>query len=220
MITTNIYCLKDPRDDSIKYIGKANNVDERMKLHFHKRGNTRKECWVESLRRKGLRPTSEIIDEVPISEWDFWERHYISLYRSWGFDLKNGTFGGDGFHITKEARDKTTKKITGRKHSEETKRKIGLAHKGRKHSKEWVDKISKALTGKKLSDEHRKSLRDNHGGKIAVIQYDLDGNFIKEHESISDALKYNNCTRMMSMCIHRAAKGERKTSLGYKWKIK
>lgn len=31
----------------------------------------------------------EVIDTVPIEELDFWEEHYIFLYRSWGFDLVN-----------------------------------------------------------------------------------------------------------------------------------
>jgi len=40
--------------------------------------------------------------------------------------------------------------------TEETKRKISKANKGRKIT--WADKISKALTGRKLSDKQRKSL--------------------------------------------------------------
>ena len=33
---------------------------------------------------------------VPEREWEFWEEHYIWLYRSYGFKLTNLTFGGDG----------------------------------------------------------------------------------------------------------------------------
>lgn len=54
----------------------------------------------------------------------------------------------------------------GKKHSEETKRKLSLLRKGRKLSKEWKEKISKALKGRnfgfkfvkgyKQSEEHKK----------------------------------------------------------------
>ena len=38
----------------------------------------------------------EIIDEVPINEWKFWEMWYIELYKSWGFKLINKSKGGGG----------------------------------------------------------------------------------------------------------------------------
>lgn len=43
----------------------------------------------------GLKPIIEIIDEVPVSEWEFWEIYWISQFKTWGFDLTNGTEGGD-----------------------------------------------------------------------------------------------------------------------------
>ena len=55
--------------------------------------------------------------------------------------------------------------------SEETKRKIGEAHKGKKHSDETKRKISEALKGKptwskgkKLSEEHKRKLSETHKG--------------------------------------------------------
>ena len=46
----------------------------------------------------------------------------------------------------------------GRKHSEETKKKIGKVHKGKKVSEETRKKMSKAHKGKKLSEETRKKI--------------------------------------------------------------
>lgn len=55
------------------------------------------------------------------------------------------------------------------KTDEETKRKIGEAHKGKKHSDETKRKISEALKGKptwskgkKLSEEHKRKLSEAH----------------------------------------------------------
>jgi hypothetical protein len=35
----------------------------------------------------------EVIDEIPISEWRFWEKYYISLFKGWGFILENSNNG-------------------------------------------------------------------------------------------------------------------------------
>jgi hypothetical protein len=45
-------------------------------------------------------PKLEIIDIVKINEWAFWEQHYISLYKSWGFNLLNSTIGGKNISIS------------------------------------------------------------------------------------------------------------------------
>lgn len=87
-----IYALIDPRDNQIKYIGKTNNLERRIKEHFSYRKNTLCSNWIQSLKNVNMKPIFQIIDEV--ENWQFWEQHYISLY--WGFDLKNHTKGGEG----------------------------------------------------------------------------------------------------------------------------
>ena len=61
---------------------------------------------------------------------------------------------------------KGNKNRLGKKHSDETKMKIGLKSKGRKHSDETIKKI-----------------RDKLKNRKKVYQYDLDNNFIKEYPS-------------------------------------
>lgn len=97
MERTNIYSLEYP-EGNIRYIGKANNLSQRFTSHL-KRVNectSKKNSWIKSLLRKGEFPIMNLIDEVSIKDWQFWESHYIFLYRSFGFDLTNLTFGGDG----------------------------------------------------------------------------------------------------------------------------
>jgi group I intron endonuclease len=53
----------------------------------------------------------------------------------------------------------------GRQRSEETKRRIGLANKGKKHTQSSKQKLRIAHTGKHLSEEHRKNLRLSQLGK-------------------------------------------------------
>jgi hypothetical protein len=56
---------------------------------------SKKQAWLKGLLDSGVKPELMILDEVPIKEWEFWEIHYISLCKSWGFRLTNMTNGGE-----------------------------------------------------------------------------------------------------------------------------
>ncbi len=100
---TFIYILWDPRNNNKCYIGKANNPITRLEYgHLSNsslKTSTIKNNWIKSLQKKNLKPILEIIDEIAENEWRFWEPHYISLYKSWGFSLTNDPKcpGGEGF---------------------------------------------------------------------------------------------------------------------------
>jgi hypothetical protein len=64
-----------------------------------------------------------------------------------------------GKHHTKEFKEYLSKLYTGRTVTEEQKRKISIAHKGRKHSPEFGQNISKRQTGKKTSEETKQKQR-------------------------------------------------------------
>lgn len=110
MKTTFIYILVDPRDDKVRYIGKSNNPKKRLEGHLGDKKKTHKCNWIKSLTTLNLRPIIETIDEVLESEWQFWEVHYISLYKSWGFDLTNSTKGGEGQSVGYKASEETKAK--------------------------------------------------------------------------------------------------------------
>lgn len=98
MKTTNIYVLIDPRDNKVRYVGKANNVSQRYRAHLNRarKHQIHKANWIKQLKEKGLKPQLEVIDVVPIDDWIFWETYWISQFKAWGFDLINYTVGGDG----------------------------------------------------------------------------------------------------------------------------
>jgi len=77
---TKLYYLHKG-DDIPFYIGKT--ISEKDRKHHHK--NT-----------FGKDTMLEIIDEVLTEEWRYWEEFYISLFKSWGFNLKNKNNGGGG----------------------------------------------------------------------------------------------------------------------------
>jgi hypothetical protein len=134
--TCYIYCLIDPIDGLIKYIGRSINPTKRSYTHNCVKRNgqlTKKESWIRGLDNKKLKPILDIIDEVHYDERKFWESHYIWLYLSWGFPLKNGDYGDDSkIKWTTEARKKISngrKEKNGYKLSEETKKKMSNAAK-------------------------------------------------------------------------------------------
>jgi hypothetical protein len=97
---TNIYVLKDPITNRIRYVGKTNDIPNRKHKHIKdaKNGNGKNHriYWLRSLLERGLRPILEVIDRVLVSEWKEKEQFYIKKYQDEGEDLTNSTLGGDG----------------------------------------------------------------------------------------------------------------------------
>lgn len=91
----------------------------------------------------------------------------------------------------------------------ETREKLSKANKGRKASEETKRKISEGRKGKLMGGESPSAKK--------VLQYDLDGNFIKEWDSMKDIeraldVDYSN--------IWAVCNNKRKQIKGYVWKYK
>lgn len=117
---TYIYTLSD--NTGVRYIGKSDVPELRMKDHLKeaKRKRTRKEKWIFSLIESGELPKLEILDIVPLDMWCYFEIYWITQFKAWGFDIVNGTDGGEGSNGFK-----------GKRHTEETKEKCRVAAKKR-----------------------------------------------------------------------------------------
>ncbi len=88
-----------------------------------------------------------LLESCPLDQTLIIEQKYLDLYRPFVDE-----FGG--FNICKEAHGG----MKGRKHSEETKKKISRGNKGQKRSVEVREKMSKSATGKILTEEHKKNI--------------------------------------------------------------
>jgi len=110
----------------------------------------------------------EILDEVPESQWQFWEREYIRVFRAIGVELTNQLDGGEGGPTFK-----------GRKHSKETREKIAAANLGKKKSKETCEKMS---TNRIVTESMRAAV--SRANKIRVIS---DETRKKRSESLKKA---------------------------------
>ena len=96
--TTFIYALLDSRTGRVRYVGKSDDPDRRMREHCRgDRVNSHKDRWLAQLKREGLWPVLQVLEEVPYDEWQERECSWIAFYRDAGEPLTNMTLGGDGF---------------------------------------------------------------------------------------------------------------------------
>lgn len=91
-----IYTLAHPITDEVRYVGKTSRFKIRAKSHFATNENTPKGAWIKSLRKQGLTPKIEVLEEVDESAWQESERFWIEYLRHLGCKLTNLTPGGDG----------------------------------------------------------------------------------------------------------------------------
>ena len=101
-----------------------------------------------------------------------WKENHKGYHFSPKTEFKKGCSGGMGMlgkhHTTTEkTKNKISKANKGRKFSEETKRKMSIAHKGIRHimSEKTKNKISKARKGMKFSKETKEKLSKARKGK-------------------------------------------------------
>lgn len=111
MAKAEIYALIDPRDMEIRYIGKANNSESRLKGHLREvRRRTPLYAWIGKLRSLGLAPRIEVICVATSDDWQALERLLIEQHRADG-RLLNLADGGDEPHCSAEVRAANGRKV-------------------------------------------------------------------------------------------------------------
>jgi hypothetical protein len=250
-MTTIIYYLH--KGDNIPfYIGKTINPKDRKYQHKNTFG---KDTILEE------------IDEVPTDNWLFWETFYISLFKSWGFNLQNQNNGGGG-SIGGYKLPTVSQAHKGRKSPNENRGKkilqydlkgnfikewpntIKASHsvsvsdvsidqclkgKSKKSAgyiwKYWVENYPKQLSKEEVeyinkptqglyrprTNKEIKSISKNrkNKGTKPILQYDKQGNIIKEWNSTAEASKSLNINKGN---INSVLKNRCKSAGGYIWK--
>lgn len=97
---TYIYTLSHPITNEIKYVGKTINLKQRLSAHISdakiNKKNNLVSTWIKSLLNQNLKPNIEVIDETYHDDWSKLEQYWISQFKTWGFNIKNITLGGEG----------------------------------------------------------------------------------------------------------------------------
>ena len=176
------------------YVGKSRRHLERFENHKQTYGSNVK---------------MEIISEV--KNWRRWEKYYIKKYKDLGYQLENKNKGGGGADVvSQETIDKIKNHPTRGKQISKANKGKTMAHKGKPFSKEHKAKI-------KATRDCLKTRKNTWQSK-PVLQYDLNGNFIKEFASQQEAQYIMD--KPKSDGIGAVCRGKQKTAYGYKWKFK
>ncbi len=172
-LITNLFNLK-------KYVGITKfSLEERFSQHT-KRGF----ILTEAIKKYGEQKFSiEVVEVVESAERAYeLEIFYIKEYNTKapnGYNLTDGGDGIFGWNITDEYREQCSFRVKelhkekrigmyGKKHTEETKKKMSESSKGNQNclgrvlSEESKQKISEKHLGKKLSEKTRKKISENH----------------------------------------------------------
>ena len=177
----NIYLITNLNNNK-KYVGLTKfSITERFYQHT-KRGF----ILTEAIKKYGENKFFiELIEEVDTAGRAYeLEQYYIKEYNTkvpYGYNLTDGGDGIFGWEVTEEYRQECSERVKqlhkekkvgmyGKNHSDETKRKMSLASKGkskpwligRKLSPESIEKLRQINLGRVLSDETRKKISENH----------------------------------------------------------
>ena len=215
-----IYKYKSPSGKV--YIGKTIDSKKRKREHLCN-SKTLINKFYSAVKKYGLDSFEyEVLFEsplLPIDELNLMlnekEKHFIQMFDSFNSGY-NMTLGGDGqIGFKHSEKTKALFRKQRQNYSQETLDKMSKASKNRVVSLETRKKISLSNKGKGMSEANRQLVSEQKSKPI--IQYDLEGNFIKEWKSatqVQKELKYNK-SNISRCCIKNKGK-----SNGYIWKFK
>lgn len=128
-----VYCLIDPRNGEVRYVGKSSSGLRRPGRHQTsggRRGETHNKAWLRQMWDDGARVPMILVLEECDSDAQVLSREIvlIALFREAGFNLTNITDGGEG--------------VCGYRMPPETRAKISASQKGKTRSLETRAKMS------------------------------------------------------------------------------
>jgi len=171
-----VYALADPRSGDIRYIGRSSSGLIRPRAHTGKtallEGNY-KARWIRKILSIGLRPSIVVLNEYDTQDQlPDAEQAWIAFGRGCGWRLTNATDGGEG--------------SVGLVTSDDAKRKLSEARKGKPLSAEHRAAIGRSMIGRRLGPESREKIRLSKVGK-------------RRPPHVIEALRIANTGRHLSM---------------------
>lgn len=119
--------------------------------------------------------TFEVLIRLGEDDLAWWESFYSSLLSS--------TDKRFGFNLTIPSKEGT------HRHSEETKAKIGAAHRGKKLSDDHKAAVSRAQLGTKHSEEHKRKIGDSGKGKMHTEETKAKMSLVQKGHPTSEETK-------------------------------
>lgn len=198
-----IYKITSPSNKI--YIGKSIDLDERKSSYKYEGRRQKQHKLNNSINKYGwenhLFEIIEICEEESLNDREI---YWISFYNSVEEGL-NLMYGGQGGKQSQEVKDKKSKSMMGKKCSLETRQKMSESKKGHSmYDENWRKRMQEGAWKSKMSSK-------------PIIQYDLEGNFIKEWESKAKAGKE---LKINPVNISNNTSGVSKSAGGFVWKNK
>ena len=200
------------------YVGKAKNLDLRVKQHLN-RDRFRYDTWFYRWLNKQIREDKQffvdILEEVNQDNWQEKERYWINHIKENGFNLKNMTDGGDGNNnqiFSEECQKIKSIKLRGVSRPKDVRERISKSHKGKIVSEETKRKLSEINKGKPCLETTKIKFSKT------VLQYDMNENLIQSFKSLTEAALSIDCRKSsLSNAIKRNKIG---TFKGFIWRYK
>ena len=174
-MTCGIYMIQNKVNNKM-YIGQAVDIEKRWNDHIWNLNNKRNENrhFINAWYKYGEENFKfTILLECKESDLNMYEEYYI--FELMTYDPRvgyNKNYGGDSGRPTEEAKRKMSEAQKGKQLSEEHKRKISESQKGKQFSEEHKRKISEyrkgkrsPMCGKQLSEEHKRKISESQKGK-------------------------------------------------------
>lgn len=152
-----IYELIDPVTSQVRYIGKANDSNKRLKSHIRdsRRRNTPVYLWIRDLTDIGLSPIVNVIRMVPDDEWKSIEREEIAKYRKESNTLLNIANGGDQPYCSIQQRALNGRDNAHKIHSDPFKKRVWRLKLNIGHSLKWAKDTGRTNLYNKTVDKLR-----------------------------------------------------------------
>lgn len=207
-----------------KKISKANTGKKRSEEQKKKMSENSKKMWAdpnskvhnpmvrEKIRKGNIGKKRSAESRKKMSEVNKGKTLSMQTRKKISDKLKGTKMGDDNPMKRPEVRAKVSKALTGKHPTDEAKRKMS-----ENNARYWK--------GKHLTEEHRRKLSDsckgtkkgkNNPNSKPILMFTLDDKFIRKFDCIIDALRYLDKPENSGQ-ISKCAKGELKTTYGYKW---
>lgn len=239
----SIYMITNKLNNK-KYIGQTKReVSERLKEHLEIAYHTKRNLHLyNAMRKYGIENFEVTIlkTDLPENKLDEWEIYYIGKYDTLENGYNNTAGGGGirGYHHTQETKNKISKSVreNPERYTKERAQKISYALKGKKLTEEHKKHLSEARKGKYTGYDNgfymkhhtKESKQKMHDSSIRyyVQQIDLDTNsIINVFDCVEDASKYcieqNYTKAKLSSVMYRiyyTGVGNQKSAYGFGWR--
>jgi len=196
-----IYKITSPNNRI--YIGQSINVERRFTTYKLNSKINKQPRLYGSFNKYGVENHKfEILCECEILELNNLERYYQDLFNvlEIGLNCTLTQTNNLDYKTSIETRKKISLKAKGRKHTEKTKLKLSIAHKGKILSSEHKEKLRLKLIGrkghtKKASQETKQKCRLNSTKHLSKIVLDFNtGVFYNSAKEVSDLYKIKQST--------------------------